>query len=171
MRVRDASRADGAACAELYAPYVRDTAVTFELHPPSPAEMSERIAAAQSAHAWLVAEHAGRLVGYAYAGPFKARPAYRWASEVSVYVDVECRRSGAGRTLYQALFLRLRERGFRRVAAGMTLPNAASEGLHAALGFTPVGTFHRVGWKLGAWRDVAWVELDLGGDDPPDELR
>ena len=171
MQVRDATPADGLACAELYAPYVRDTAVTFELEPPSAAEMAERIALAQREHAWLVAEDGDGLVGYAYAGPFKARPAYRWACEVSVYIDAGRRRSGAGRKLYEALLARLRERGFRRASAGMTLPNQASQGLHAALGFVPVGTFHRVGWKHGAWHDVAWTELDLGGDDPPEELR
>ena len=171
MHVRDATSADAAGCARLYAPYVRDTAVTFELEPPSPAEMAERIAAAQQAHAWLVLEDGDTLVGYAYAGPFKARAAYRWTCEVSVYLDAARRRSGGGRVLYEALFTRLRDRGFRRVAAGMTLPNDASQGLHAALGFTVVGTFHRVGWKHGAWRDVAWMERDLGGDDPPTEPR
>jgi len=145
--------------------------VTFELEPPTAAEMAARIAAAQRGHAWLVLEDGGQLLGYAYAGPFKARAAYRWACEVSVYLDPKHRRSGGGRALYEALFARLRARGFRRVAAGMTLPNEASQGLHAALGFTPVGTFHRVGWKQGAWSDVAWMELDLGGDGPPEELR
>lgn len=171
MRVRDATAADAAACAELYAPYVRDTAVTFELEPPSAAELAERIATAQRAHAWLVLEDGDRVVGYAYAGPFKARAAYRWACEVSVYVERGRRRSGSGRALYEALLARLRERGYRRAAAGMVLPNDASQGLHAALGFVPVGTFHRVGWKHGAWWDVAWMELDLGGDDPPAEPR
>jgi phosphinothricin acetyltransferase len=149
---------------------VLDTTITFETVPPSAGEMAERIAAAQRAHAWLVLEDGNRVVGYAYGGPFKARAAYRWACEVSVYVELGRRRTGAGWTLYEALFDRLRERGYLRAAAGMTLPNDASEGLHRALGFTPVGTYRRIGWKHGAWRDVAWTQLDLGGDhDPPVE--
>jgi L-amino acid N-acyltransferase YncA len=149
---------------------VLDTTITFETVPPSAAEMAERIATAQQAHAWLVLEDGNQVVGYAYAAPFKARAAYRWACEVSVYVEPGRRRTGAGRALYEALFDRLRQRGYLRAAAGMTLPNDASEGLHRALGFTPVGTYRRIGWKHGAWRDVAWMQLDLGGDqDPPVE--
>ena len=141
--------------------------ITFETVPPSAGEMAERIAAAQQTHAWLVLEERGGVVGYAYGAPFKARAAYRWACEVSVYLQRGCRRTGAGRALYEALFERLRERGYLRVAAGMTLPNDASEGLHRALGFTPVGTYRRIGWKHGAWRDVTWMQLDLGGDEEP----
>jgi phosphinothricin acetyltransferase len=149
---------------------VLGTTITFETVPPSAGEMAERIAAAQQAHAWLVLEDGNQVVGYAYGAPFKARAAYRWACEVSVYVEPGRRRTGAGRALYEALFDRLRERGYLRAAAGMTLPNDASEGLHRTLGFTPVGTYRRIGWKHGAWRDVAWMQLDLGGDqDPPVE--
>jgi phosphinothricin acetyltransferase len=149
---------------------VLESTITFETVPPSPAEMAERIAAAQQAHAWLVLDERDGVVGYAYGGPFKARAAYRWSCEVSVYLQRGRRRTGAGRALYEALFERLRERGYLRVAAGMTLPNDASEGLHRALGFIPVGTYRRIGWKHGAWRDVAWMQLDLDGDqDPPVE--
>ncbi|MFP5371861.1 MAG: N-acetyltransferase family protein, partial [Actinomycetes bacterium] len=92
--------------------------------------------------------------------------------EVSVYLAPGRRRSGGGRQLYEALFARLAERGFRRVLAVMTLPNEASEGLHRALGFEPVGTFHRIGWKHGQWRDVAWAQRSLPGDDgPPTDPR
>jgi L-amino acid N-acyltransferase YncA len=151
---------------------VRETAITFEVDVPSVEQMAGRIVAAQRRHAWLVLEERGRVAGYAYAGPFKERAAYRWACEVSVYVEPGRRRTGSGRALYEALFDRLRERGHLRVMAGMTLPNEASEGLHRAVGFVPVGIFRRVGWKHGAWRDVAWMQLDLGGDqDPPLEPR
>lgn len=167
---RDATAADAVACAMIYAPYVRETAVSFELEPPTPAEMAARIAAAQEGHAWLVLEEDGRVVGYAYANRFSARPAYRWSCEVSVYLDRGRQRSGGGRQLYAALFARLAGRGFRRVFAGMSLPNDASAGFHRALGFEPVGVYRRVGWKLGAWRDVAWVQLTIAdGDDPPAE--
>ena len=172
MVVRDATDDDAAACAAIYAPYVTDTAITFEYEPPSAAEMARRIAAAQRAHAWLVLEDDGGVVGYAYAGPFKERAAYRWSAEVSVYLEQGRRRSGSGRLLYEALFERLAERGFRTLVAVMTLPNDASEGLHRALGFEPVGTLRRVGWKHGRWRDVAWAQRGIGSDDsPPGELE
>jgi L-amino acid N-acyltransferase YncA len=163
--VRDATEADAAACAAIYAPYVRDTAITFETEPPDAAEFARRIAAATARHAWLVLEDDGRVTGYAYAGPFKERAAYRYACEVSVYLEHGLRRSGGGRALYSALLARLAERGFRTAAAGMTQPNEASAGLHRALGFVPVGTFRRVGWKHGRWHDVAWVQRDLGVGD------
>jgi L-amino acid N-acyltransferase YncA len=172
MKIRDANEDDAEACAAIYAPYVTDTAITFEYEPPSADAMVRRIAAAQRAHAWLVLEDDGRVVGYAYGGPYKERAAYRWSSEVSVYLETGRRRGGSGRLLYEALFERLAERGFRTLVAGMTLPNDASEGLHRAMGFEPIGTFRRVGWKHGQWRDVAWAQRSLGTDDePPVDLR
>ncbi|MCT2583016.1 GNAT family N-acetyltransferase [Actinophytocola gossypii] len=168
--VRDATASDAEACAAIYAPYVTDTAVTFETEPPTVARMAERIAAATATHAWVVLEDGRRVVGYAYGGPFKDRAAYRWACEVSVYIERGRRRTGAGRALYGALLDRLAARGFRTAAAGMTLPNDASVGLHRAMGFEPVGTYRRIGWKHGAWHDVAWVQRTLvAADDPPEE--
>lgn len=168
--IRDATPTDAEACAAIYAPYVLSSTATFELEPPTAEEMARRIAAAQEWHAWLVLERDGNVVGYAYGGPFKARPAYRWACEVSVYLDPDRRGSGGGRALYTALLDRLAARGHRTVAAGMTQPNEASAALHRALGFTTVGTFRRVGWKLGGWHDVTWVQRDLVADDgPPSE--
>ncbi|MFY7066360.1 GNAT family N-acetyltransferase [Nocardiopsis changdeensis] len=160
--VRDATPADAAACADIYAPYVTDTAITFELEPPTTREMAARIATAQDRHAWLVLEDAdGTLLGYAYGGTFRTRAAYDRCCEVSVYLRRGLRRTGAGRTLYSALLPRLAERGMTRAIACMTLPNDASLGLHRALGFTDVGVMHRVGRKHDAWHDVAWAELDL----------
>lgn len=167
MRIRDATADDGAACAAIYAPYVTDTAITFEYEPPSATDMAGRIAVAQQSHAWLVLEDEGRIVGYAYGGRHKERAAYRWACEVSVYLELGRRRGGGGRALYEALLQRLTDRGFRSAVAGMTLPNDASAGLHAALGFEPVGTYRRIGWKLGAWHDVAWVQRELGPSGAP----
>jgi L-amino acid N-acyltransferase YncA len=132
--------------------------------------MAERIAAATRTHAWLVLEDEGRVVAYAYGVPFHRRAAYRWACEVSVYVELGRRRTGAGRLLYQALLDRLTERGFRVAIAGMTLPNDASAGLHRAMGFEPVGTYRRIGFKHGTWHDVAWTQRILAdGDGPPPE--
>lgn len=170
--VRAATAADAAACAAIYAPYVTDTVVSFETVPPTSAEMAQRIEAANRSHAWLVVEREDRIVGYAYGGPFAPRPAYRWSCEVSVYLEVGCRRAGAGRLLYEALFISMVQRGFTTAVAGMTLPNEASEGFHREMGFEPVGTYRRIGFKQGAWRDVAWAQrplADLG--DPPPEPR
>jgi L-amino acid N-acyltransferase YncA len=165
--VRDATEADADACAAIYAPYVRDTAISFEQSPPTPAELAPRIAAA---HVWLVAEVDREVVGYAYGGAFKARAAYQWSCEVSVYVDRTRHRGGVARALYLALFDRLAARGYRTAVAGVTLPNEASEAFHKALGFDWVGCYHRIGWKHGAWHDVAQYQRPLGPgtDQPPD---
>jgi L-amino acid N-acyltransferase YncA len=166
--IRDATPEDGAACAAVYAPYVTGTAITFEYEPPTPEEMAERIARAQKAHAWVVLEDDGQVVGYAYGGQYKERAAYRWACEVSVYLEPGRRRGGEGRALYEALFERLAARGFRTAVAGMTLPNPASEGLHRALGFEPIGVYRDIGWKHGRWHDVAWTQKMLRtGEGPP----
>lgn len=167
MRVRDATVGDAASCAAIYAPYVRDTAVSFEAHPPTSAVMADRIVAAQERHAWLVLEDAGRVVGYAYGGSFKPREAYRWSCEVSVYLELGRRRTGGGRALYEALLTRLADRGYRMAVGGMTLPNDASAGLHRALGFEPVGVYRRVGYKHGNWHDVRWMQRTLGDPDRP----
>ena len=170
--IRDAAAADAAACAAIYAPYVRDTAISFESEPPSPEEMAGRIADHQRRHAWLVLEQDGDVAGYAYGGPFMARAAYQWATAVSVYLDPARHRTGGGRALYEALFDRLAARGHRTALAGIALPNEASVGLHLALGFEHVGTYRRVGWKLGRWHDVAWFQRVLVDDDgPPEPLR
>ena len=170
--VRDATADDAAACAAVYAPYVTDTAISFEDVPPSAGEMARRIAAAQERHAWLVLEDDGVVVGYAYGGPFRARTAWQWSCEVSVYVEGGRRRTGGGRALYAALLERLADRGYRVAVAGMTQPNEASAGLHRAMGFEPVGVHRRIGWKFGRWHDVAFAQRALGTDDgPPSGLR
>jgi L-amino acid N-acyltransferase YncA len=164
MKIRAATTEDAAACAAIYAPYVTDTTISFETDPPTQAEMAERIAAAERTHAWLVLEDledGGRVVGYAYAGPWRSRAAYRWTCETSIYLEIGRRRTGSGRALYEALLARLVERGFRTAVAGMTLPNEASIALHRAMGFEPVGTFREVGRKHGQWYDVAWAQRSL----------
>ena len=169
--VRDATVDDAAACARIYEPYVRDTVASFELEPPTAAEVAGRIAAALARHAWLVLEDDGRVVGYAYGSTFNARAAYDWTTSVSVYTEPGRRRTGAGRALYTALLDRLAARGYRTALAGIALPNDASVGLHTAMGFELVGTYRRVGWKLGRWNDVARYQRTLGDptDDAPPE--
>jgi L-amino acid N-acyltransferase YncA len=170
--IRDASEADAAACVGIYTPYVIGTATTFEVEPPTVGEMADRIARSVRSHAWLVLEEDGRVIGYAYGTPMKPRAAYRWSCEVSIYLELGRRRTGGGRALYEALFERLTERGYRTAIAGMTLPNEASVGLHAALGFEPIGVYRNIGWKLDAWHDVAWAQRTLAtSPNPPTEPR
>lgn len=167
MIIRDATPDDATTCAAIYAPYVQDTAISFETTPPSAQTIAERIAASQRAHAWLAAELDGSVVGYAYAAEFRQRAAYRYSCEVSVYLESGRRRTGAGRALYAVLLDRLIANGYRNAFAGITLPNPASVGLHTALGFTTVGTYHRVGWKHDAWHDVLWMQRTLVDSDAP----
>lgn len=168
MLIRQADRDDGSGCAEIYAPYVTDTVITFESEPPTAEQMADRIATANAAHAWLVAEDDTGMLGYAYGETWKPRAAYRWTCAVSIYLRPGLRRSGTGRALYDALFARLVQRGYLVAVAGMALPNEPSAGLHRALGFVEVGTYRAVGWKHGAWRDVAWMQKTLAtGTTPP----
>jgi L-amino acid N-acyltransferase YncA len=170
VRYADPAR-DAPACAAIYAPYVEDSVISFEIQAPSAYEMAERIETIGATHPWLVAERDGRVAGYAYASPHHARAAYRWAADVTVYVDRAHHRAGVGRALYGALFELLRSQRLRIACAGITLPNDASVGLHEALGFVPVGVYRNIGWKDGSWHDVGWWQLDLGAlaDEPPPE--
>jgi L-amino acid N-acyltransferase YncA len=145
----------------IYAPVVRDTAISFELEPPSVEDMRQRIGAVVERLPWLVCERRGEILGYAYAGPHRARAAYQWSVDVSVYIHTQARRSGVGRGLYRSLFALLSLQGLYHAYAGITLPNPASIGLHESLGFTPVGVYRAVGYKLGAWHDVGWWQLTL----------
>ncbi len=168
--IRDATPGDAQACAAIYRPYVMDTAITFELDPPSAVELGARIESALGTHAWVVLEQDARVVGYVYGSPFRSRAAYHWSCEVSVYLERGRVRTGGGRALYDALLDRLTERGFRQAVAVMTLPNEPSLALHRAMGFETIGTLRRIGWKHGAWHDVAWAQRELApGDEAPAE--
>ena len=166
--VRDATAADAGALLAIYAPFVRDTPVSFELEPPTVEAFAGRIAHAQSKWAWLVAERDGRVAGYAYGSPFRERAAYRFSVEVSAYLEPDSRGKGIGRSLYLALFEILIAKGYCTVFAGITVPNSASMRFHRALGFTEVGVFRRVGRKFGAGHDVSWWQRPLQ-EHPPGE--
>jgi L-amino acid N-acyltransferase YncA len=157
---------DGAACAAIYAPYITDSAISFEEEVPSVEEFTQRMRTTTKTHPWLVFEDEGDVVGYAYGTVHRTRSAYRFTTEVTVYVAQSHHRAGIGRRLYEALFDRLRAQNFNLAVAGITLPNDASVGLHEALGFVPIGVYPRIGWKFGQWWDVGWWSLDLR--DPPD---
>jgi phosphinothricin acetyltransferase len=162
MSVRVAAPADAEAVAAIYAPYVLETAISFEEEPPSREEMASRIAATLYTHPFLVFEEGGRVVGYAYGGVHVARAAYRWSANVSAYIASDAHRRGIGRTLYRALFPILRRQGFHALFAGIALPNENSVGLHEAMGFVHLGTYHEVGFKFGRWHDVGWWRLAVG---------
>ncbi|WP_430417123.1 N-acetyltransferase family protein [Parasphingorhabdus sp.] len=156
--IRPACVEDAGRCAQIYAPFVENSWVSFETEAPDASEMARRIAIARQTHDWLVAEQDGGIAGYAYGSSHRERRAYRQSCDVTVYVDPACARSGIGSALYAALFESLAKSGKHAVFAGVALPNAASLALHKALGFTSVGVYHEVGWKMGAWRDVQWLE-------------
>jgi L-amino acid N-acyltransferase YncA len=168
--IRLARLADAPALADIYRPAVVGSATSFELDPPDAAEMERRVGRILERTPWLVCEVDGVVAGYAYAGAHRERAAYRWSVDVAVYVRPGARRGGVGHALYTSLLAAVERQGFRNAYAGITLPNAASIGLHTAMGFTPVGVYRGVGYKLGAWHDVAWLARSLAPHDPvPDE--
>jgi phosphinothricin acetyltransferase len=162
MIIRHATAEDAAGCLEIYAPFVTDTAVSFEQEAPSVEQFAQRIERISRTHAYLVADDDDTIAGFAYAGVHRERHAYRWSTEVSVYLGEAYRGRGLGRALYEPLFALLQEQGYRVALAGITLPNEASVGLHRALGFEAIGVYRRIGWKAGAWRDVMWLARQLG---------
>ncbi|ODR79135.1 GNAT family N-acetyltransferase [Haladaptatus sp. W1] len=166
--LRFAEAGDAADTAAIYAPVVRETAISFETTPPGEDEMADRIQTTLPTYPWVVCEHDGELLGYAYAGSHRSREAYRWSADVSVYVHRGHRRSGVGNGLYESLFSLLEKQGFYNAYAGIALPNPASVGLHESLGFEHVGTYEAVGYKDDAWQSVGWWHRRLRPLDDPE---
>jgi len=156
--IRVATLDDAQRIAEIYAPAVVERVTSFELVAPGAEEMRSRLTRVLAHYPWLVYELDDKVVGYAYASTHNERAAYRWSVDVAVYVGSEVHRRGVGTALYASLFEILALQNIRNVYAGITLPNAASEGMHSRAGFRLVGTYHHVGYKFGAWHDVAWFE-------------
>ena len=170
--IRLADERDAAAVQAIYAPYVRDTAISFETEPPTVEEIARRIRSVLDHAPWFVCERDGAVIGYAYAARFHARAAYQWTVEVTVYVDRAHHRTSAGLTLYRVLLAALRLQGFRMAVGIITVPNPASIGLHERLGFRREGLLPAIGFKHGRWRDVGWWRLELQElPDPPQALR
>lgn len=171
--IRLAAEADAAALAAIYAPYVTDGAVSFEEVPPDAAEMKRRHAGdGGGLYPWLVAEDAGKVLGYTYASPFRARPAYRWTVETGIFLAPGAQGRGLGRELLEQIIGLLTRQGFTAAVAGITLPNPASVALHEKLGFTPCATYRETGFKMGEWRTVQVFARDLAPRlIPPPELR
>jgi len=140
----------------IYRSIVEDTAVSFELVPPTSEDICRRIQSVLVRHEWLVAESENGLDGYAYASEYRPREAYKYSTETTVYIAQDCRGQGLGRALYQSLIKSLASLGFRRAYAGIALPNEASIALHRSLGFEHIGVFNEAGFKFDRWHDVSW---------------
>jgi phosphinothricin acetyltransferase len=163
--IRTATEDDAAAIAAIYAPYVLETAISFEAVPPTADEMRERVARTLPTHPFLVFDDGG-VIAYAYAGEHQQRSAYRWSVTVTAYAAGHAHRRGIGRALYTGLLDILTLQGFHSAFAGIALPNAASVGLHEAMGFRHLGTYAEVGFKLGQWHDVGWWRRPLNDGLP-----
>lgn len=162
FRIREATVNDAQNIRDLYAPFVKNSAITFHTVVPSAEEFREQMQHSINTYPWYVAEtKAGDIVGYANAGQHHERQAYRWSVNVSIYLAPDHQGQGIGRLLYDQLFATLRRQGFRMVHAGITLPNEPSQKIHESMGFQYVGTFPAAGFKQGVWKDVGWWVLDL----------
>jgi phosphinothricin acetyltransferase len=164
IEIRPAVKADIAAITRIYADAVLHGTATFELDPPDEAEMGHRFARlAAGGFPCLVAEAAGAVAGYAYAGPYRDRPAYRFTVEDSVYIAPQAQRRGIGRALLERLILESDQRGFRQMVAVIgDSRQAGSIALHAATGFRLIGTFEAVGFKFDQWLDTVLMQRPLG---------
>ena len=165
--IRRATAADAAAIAAIYAPYVAESAATFEEVAPDAAEVARRMEGTDLAYPWLVAEANGELLGYASSSCFRHRSAYRWSVETGVYVAPPAQRRGVARALLTELIDALTDAGFVTAIASISLPNAASAGLHEALGYRLAGTIKAPGYKLGEWVDIAYWQRDLAERQVP----
>lgn len=162
--IRPATPADIPSITRIYDQAVREGTASFEIAPPDEPEMRRRFESLRAGgYPYLVADAAGAVAGYAYAGPYRARPAYRWTVENSVYVDVAAHRRGIGSALLARLIAESAARGFRQMIAVIgDSANASSIELHRAAGFRMVGTFDNVGFKFGRWLDSVLMQRELG---------
>ncbi len=160
--IREAAGSDAAALLDIYAPYIRDTAITFEYDVPTAEEFAARIADILKTHPYLVCEQDGKPAGYAYAHRIRERPAYDWAAELSIYLAPEAQGQGVGTALYRCLVDLLAMQNLRILYGCVTLPNGKSQKLHEKLGFSLVGVWHGSGWKRNGWHDVGWFEKRIG---------
>lgn len=161
IAIRPVRVEDAAAIQAIYAPIVADTPISFEIEPPTVAEMARRIEATRELYPYVVATRGETVTGYAYASEHRSRAAYSISVDVTCYVAEGARGEGIGRALYGALIAALSEAGFHSAHAGITLPNAASVALHEAMGFRKVGVYREVGHKFGAYHDVGWWQRML----------
>ncbi len=172
LKIRPATSKDASGILAIYAPFVKDTAVSFETVVPTIAEFEKRIETISESFPYLVCENDGNIVGYAYASKHRERTAYQWSVDLSIYIDPLYHRKRIATALYTALLAILKQQGYHAAFAGITVPNSASESFHKAFGFREAGVFEKVGYKHGQWRDVKWMQLDLREDRlPPQKLH
>ena len=169
VKIRTATIADAQALLNIYAPYVENTAITFEYEVPSVEEFASRIEHTLLKYPYLVAEENGTLLGYAYASPFHDRPAYDWAVETSIYVDRTIKHRGIGRKLHDALENALRDQGILNMNACIAYPPEEDEYLdknsvefHSHMGYRLVGEFYKCGYKFHRWYNMVWMEKLIG---------
>ncbi|MBY5035060.1 GNAT family N-acetyltransferase [Streptococcus gallolyticus] len=170
MEIRSARVEDAAQLLKIYEPYIRETAITFETEVPSVAEFEQRILETQKKHPYLVVEEEGQILGYAYAHPYYGRAAYAWTVELSIYIDQEARAQGLGTALYDLLEEKLAAQGVLNFLVCISLPNDASIAFHHKRGYEQVAHFKNVGYKLGSWRDIVWLQKSLGQSAQPSPL-
>lgn len=159
--IRFATIEDAEAILAIYAEYIVHTGVTFEIEVPTIEQFRDRMRRITEQFPWLVCEIDGEIAGYAYGSKHGERAAYRWSSDLSVYISEKYHRRGIASALYRAVMDLLRLQGYYTVYAGVSTPNEKSEAFHSAFGFRNLGEFKNVGYKLGMWRGVAWYELPL----------
>lgn len=158
--IRRATPSDARAIADIYNWYVENTVITFEVEPVSEAEMARRIESTLAKHEWLVSERRGEVLGYAYAGRFRERAAYRFVAESTIYLRNGLQAQGLGTPLYRAVIERSFALGYTSLVGTIALPNAASVRLHESLGYEKVAHLRRVGWKHAGWIDVGSWQLE-----------
>lgn len=165
MTIERVTEQDGTELLEIYGPYVRETAISFEYQVPTEEEFRQRIRSISAKYPYIKAVENGRILGYAYAGAFKQRSAYDWAVETTIYVRRDCRGRGVGRGLYEALEGSLKDMGICNLNACIAYTDRedahltnGSRYFHEKLGYRLVGTFHRCGYKFGCWYDMIWME-------------
>ena len=166
IKLRTATPKDGAALAEIYAYYVKNTAISFEYEAPDQDEFSSRIEHKLEKYPYLVAEIDGKAVGYAYASEFRERAAYGWDAELSVYVQKDARYGGVGQLLYTALIGLLKAQNFVNLYAWITTPNPVSERFHEKMGFMKLCEIPKAGYKNQNWYGITWYSLSLCGGKP-----
>lgn len=166
--IRDVTLKDAEKLVEIYAPYVLNTAITFEYEVPSVEEFTKRIKTICDSYPYLVAEVDHEVVGYAYASAFHPRAAYQWCAEVSIYLNNEIQKQGIGRKLYEAIEERLKQQNVKNINACIAYPNEGSIAFHERMGFKTVGHFHKCGYKLNQWWDMIWMEkmIDTHENEP-----
>ena len=161
MNIRLARPSDSATLLAIYAPYVENTAITFEYEVPTVEDFATRIEKTLGKYPYLVAEEDGAILGYAYASTYYARAAYDWAVELSVYVSQDARGKGVGSKLYDELEDLLGQMGYIHFLACISLPNEASLALHLKRGYQQVAHFPKIGYKFERWHDIIWLQKSL----------